>query len=415
MLLKYSFGIGDRFARQGRHQLRAFTEAEKSGVIITPVWNKSHREHTTVGSAPKEVMAEAIAATEGLGWQHSYLVDADHINLDTVKEFIPHSNFFTLDVGKYIGKKAEESEIRKFVVHVRTNFLDGLNIIGVSEEFDLSLKSVKEVANKFLYSIQKATEIYSFIRKSKGNDDFCIEISMDEVESPQSRVELLLILKMISYYGIPIDTLAPKFEGRFNKGIDYEGDLSAFEKEFEDFLLIMDYAAEQFGMNPDQKLSIHTGSDKFSLYPIINRLIKKHDAGLHLKTAGTTWLEEVIGLAEAEGAALELMKEIYIEALHRFEELTSPYLTVLNINKENLPDSDKVRSWSGKLFAESIRHDQQNPLYNSDFRQLMHTAYKIAAKHGERFTDLLDEHEVLVGEHVFQNIYKRHLTPLFIQ
>src|ERR1700755_712941 len=128
---------------------------------------------------------------------------------------------------------------------------------------------------------------------------------------PQTPVELLLILAMIQIEEIPVQTIAPKFTGRFNKGIDYRGDVAQFEKEFDEDLSVIAFAIREFGLPPTLKLSVHSGSDKFSLYPIINRLIKKHEAGLHVKTAGTTWLEEVIGLAESGGEGLELVKEVY--------------------------------------------------------------------------------------------------------
>src|SRR5207248_5921456 len=143
---------------------------------------------------------------------------------------------------------------------------------------------------------------------------------------------------MIAREGIPAQTIAPKFTGRFNKGVDYVGNLAQFEKEFDEDLFVIAFAISEFGMPSTLKLSVHSGSDKFSLYPIINRLLKKHDAGLHVKTAGTTWLEEVIGLAESGGEGLEIAKEVYSGAFDRFDELTGPYATVIDIDKAKLPE-----------------------------------------------------------------------------
>ena len=119
---------------------------------------------------------------------------------------------------------------------------------------------------------------------------------------------------MIAGEGIPVQTIAPKFTGRFNKGVDYVGDLTQFEKEFDEDLSVIAFAIREFRLADTLKLSVHSGSDKFSIYSIINRLIKKHDSGLHVKTAGTTWLEEVIGLAESGGEGLALVKEVYAQA-----------------------------------------------------------------------------------------------------
>ena len=120
---------------------------------------------------------------------------------------------------------------------------------------------------------------------------------------------------------MPIQTIAPKFTGRFNKGVDYVGDLAQFEREFNDDLCVIAHAVKQYGLPANLKLSVHSGSDKFSIYPAIRRALAKHGAGVHVKTAGTTWLEEVIGLAEAGGAGLALAKEIYAEALSHMDEL----------------------------------------------------------------------------------------------
>ena len=111
-LEKHSIGIGDRFGRQGKAQLNAIIKAKQNGVDIAPVWNKSYREHSIVGTNPADVRAKADAAVKALGWAGSYYVDADHINLSNVDSFIEPSNFFTLDVADYIGKETQQSSAR---------------------------------------------------------------------------------------------------------------------------------------------------------------------------------------------------------------------------------------------------------------------------------------------------------------
>src|SRR6185437_16488264 len=143
------------------------------------------------------------------------------------------------------------------------------------------------------------------IAKAKGEVNFITEVSMDETDRPQTPHELLIILAALADEKIPLKTIAPKFTGRFNKGVDYVGNLQQFEKEFEEDILVIKEAIKEFGLPENLKLSVHSGSDKFSLYKPIRELIKKHNTGIHLKTAGTTWLEEMIGLAEAGNEALE--------------------------------------------------------------------------------------------------------------
>jgi hypothetical protein len=241
------------------------------------------------------------------------------------------------------------------------------------------------------------------------------EISMDETDTPQTPPELLVILAAIADEGIPVQTIAPKFTGRFNKGVDYVGDLVQFEKEFHEDLAVIAFAVARYGLPAHLKLSVHSGSDKFSLYPIIRRTLPKFGAGLHIKTAGTTWLEELIGLAEAGGPALALAKEIYAEAMDHVEELTAPYASVIDIDRAKLPSGVEVAAWSSAQFTGALRHDQSHPLFNPSLRQLLHVAFKLAAKKGARYLDLLKANEEIVGRNVTTNLYERHLVPLFLE
>lgn len=409
---KYSFGIGDRFSHQGQAQLRAIMRAKQAGVPITPVWNKSNREHTYVHSSPADVRFEADAAVVALGFSHPYFVDADHINLSTVEPFVGASDFFTLDVASLIGKECPEDEVDKFVDSC-AGYVGKLAIQGMDRPLEVSESLLRQIAGKFLVAAGQASEIYRYLCEAKGEGNFITEVSMDEVEDPQTPVELLFILKMLADKGVPVQTIAPKFTGRFNKGVDYEGSVDVFAQEFEEDILVLDFAVKEFGLPTELKLSIHSGSDKFSIYPIMGKIIRKYGAGLHVKTAGTTWLEEVIGLALAEGKALDAAKFIYTEALRRKEELCAPYRDVIDIDGEKLPTAEEISGWSGEKFANTLRHIPGQPDYNPNFRQLIHVGYKIAAEMGKDYIDLLEENAALIGSCVEENIYERHLKRLF--
>jgi hypothetical protein len=214
--------------------------------------------------------------------------------------------------------------------------------------------------------------------------------------------------------GIPLQTIAPKFTGRFNKGVDYAGDVAQFEREFADDLAVIAFAVMEYGLPKNLNLSVHSGSDKFSIYGPIRRGLAKFGAGLHLKTAGTTWLEELIGLAESGGDGLALAKEIYGEALEHRAELCEPYATVIDIDPAKLPGWDEVSGWSSEQFTAALRHDPKCREFNSHLRQLLHVGFKIAAKQGERYTKMLEECEAVVARNVTQNLYERHLKPLFL-
>ncbi len=414
ILEKYSLGVGDRFAHQAKAQLRACQQLAADGVDVVPVWNKSNREHTFIGSEPVSVLAAAREAVATLNWKKGWHVDADHIGLATVDRFIPHSDFFTLDVADSIGKPASPESLSAFI-NKHPELIGRITIAGIDKPFETTRSDVEGVAGKFLLAVQDAGRIYRHIVEKKGNDSFIAEISMDETDSPQTPPELLIILAAIADEGIPAQTIAPKFTGRFNKGVDYVGDLVQFEKEFHDDLAVIAHAVTAYGLPASLKLSVHSGSDKFSLYPIIRRTLPKFNAGLHIKTAGTTWLEEIIGLAEAGGDALAFAKEIYSEAITHVDELCGPYATVIDIDRKKLPTAGEVTGWTSKEFTDALRHDQSNPGFNSSFRQLLHIGFKLAAKKGQRYLDLLEANEEIVGRNVTENLYQRHLRPLFVE
>ena len=410
---KYSMGTGDRFGRQGRAQLAAVQKAQAQGLEIVPVWNKSHREHTIIGTAPADVRNEADAAVRIGNWQGSYYVDADHIGLKNVDLFLEASDFFTIDVADFIGLPPDEDAIRAFV-EKQHKYLGPLSIPGIAESFDITSDRIETIARKFLLPVQEAGKIYRHIEAAKGKGNFVTEVSMDESDEPQTPVEMFFILAAMADEGIPAQTIAPKFTGRFNKGVDYVGDVTQFATEFDQDVAVIRLAVQEFGLPENLKLSVHSGSDKFSIYAPIHRAIKKYDAGLHLKTAGTTWLEELIGLAGAGGEGLKIAHQVYREALGRYDELCGPYATVIDIDKNQLPSPDEVDKWSGELFADTLCHDLSCPKYNLHFRQLLHVGYKIAAEMGPQYLDALEQHEAAIAPHVTENIYERHIKPVFI-
>ncbi|HOB84018.1 MAG TPA: tagaturonate epimerase family protein [Bacteroidales bacterium] len=409
---KYSFGMGDRFGHQGSAQLAAIIEAGKKGIEITPVWNKSNREHMIIGTEPGDVRKEADEVTRKAGFNKPYFVDADHINMDNVDRFIESSDFFTIDVASYIGKLAGEELIRNFVTG-SSKYTGELKIQGIKPYPVVTDSQITNIAKKYLFAAQKAGEIYRKIEAVKGKDNFVAEVSMDEVPVPQTPVELFFILKMLGEEKIPAQTIAPKFSGRFNKGVDYVGDPLKFAAEFEADLMVIDMAVKEFGLPANLKMSVHSGSDKFAIYPYIGSIVKKHNKGLHLKTAGTTWLEEVIGLAESGGDALAFVKEVYAKALEKTEELCAPYADVIDINISALPSKDEVSGWNSSKFAAALRHVPGNPDYNPNMRQLIHVGYKLAAMKMDEFFRLLDANEKTVSQCVYENMYNRHICRLF--
>jgi hypothetical protein len=136
--------------------------------------------------------------------------------------------------------------------------------------------------------------------------------------------------------------------------------------------------------------------------------------GVHVKTAGTTWLEELIGLAEAGGEGLELSKAIYAKALGRFDELTGPYATVIDIQLDKLPTVSEVNAWTGEKYANTLRHNQKHPDFNPHFRQLLHCGYKVAAEFDKGYYDALVKYKDVIARNVTENLFERHIKPIFI-
>lgn len=412
-LAKYSFGTGDRFGLQGRAQLTAVEKARAKGIDLAIVWNKSHREHTIIGTDQRVLRREANDAVTALDYTGQYLVDADHIGLDTVDLFMESSDFFTLDVADCIGKKASDESLAAFIEKMN-RFIGTLDIAAISTPLVVSAELLMQIAEKYLYAVQEAAKIYRYIAAKKGIGNFVTEVSMDETAEPQSPVEMLFILAALSAEQVPLQTIAPKFSGRFNKGVEYLGDVAQFKREFEEDLCVIAYAVEKFGLPANLKLSVHSGSDKFSIYGPIRELLRQHNAGIHVKTAGTTWLEELIGLAEAGGSGLEIAKQVYAASFDRFDELCSPYFSVIDIEREKLPSPAEVQNWTSEQYVNALRHDQSCLEYNLNVRQLLHVGYKVAAEMGDVYLDALTSNEDIVAKNVTENLYDRHIVPLFL-
>lgn len=409
---KYSFGVGDRFTKEGNAQLSAIQEINKLGVPVVPVWNKSYREHTIVKTTQASVRTEADDAVNAMGWTKNYYVDADHIGLKNVDEFMDYSDFFTIDVAHCIGTGTSDANKKDFV-NRHKKYIGELKIPGINKVFTVDEKFLEATADKYFEAIVEVEKIYSHILSKKGTGNFIAEVSMDETDQAQTPIDLFFILAELKEQNVEVQTIAPKFSGLFAKGVDYIGDMELFTSEFEQDVAVCEYAKKELGMPDSLKLSVHSGSDKFSIYPAIKKAIDKFDAGIHVKTAGTTWLEEIIGLAKAGGNGLSIAKQVYSRALDRYDELAGPYATVLNIEKSGLPLVETVNAWSSEQFANALIHDKSCAEYNPNFRQLIHVAYKIAVEMGDEFKNALDENREVIEENVKFNIFERHLKLLF--
>ena len=412
-LEKYSLGIGDRFGMEGVAQLRALQAAKQQGVLVVPVWNKSNREHSIIGTKPQDTLRAATAAVAAASWTDPFYLDADHIGLATLDNFVGACNFFTIDVADMIGRPSTPEDADGFL-KAMTGFKGTLRIPGMGAPIVVDDELLRSVAGKYLRAVKEAGQIYRRITSLMHEKTFVAEMSLDEADLPQTPAELFFILAAVAREGIPLQTIAPKFTGDFLKGIDYVGDIGAFERDFRDDLAVVHHAIGLFGLPANLKLSVHTGSDKFSLYPLMRKALLENGAGLHLKTAGTTWLEEVIGIAGTGGEALGFVQELYGLALARYDELLKPYATVVRIDRSKLPSPAEVKRWTAEEFVGSLRHDRSAPRYSTDLRQFLHVSFRLAAEAGDRYTDMLHACRGTIERNVTMNLLDRHIKPLFI-
>ncbi|GAB4253116.1 MAG: tagaturonate epimerase family protein [Acidobacteriota bacterium] len=408
---RLSIGLGDRFGREGEAQLAAVQQFSREyGIPVIPVWNKSQREHALTGTHPRDTRREADEAVTRLGWQDPYYVDADHVSAATLEPFLPYCDYFTIDVAHLLDAPfdpAELDELRELLdpwCRRRISLPAG----GVLE---LQPGTAAVAARRYGRALDEIAQVVGRLRRQRPGD--CrIEISADEVGVPQSPAELFCLLALLAARKIAVDALAPRFPGAFLKGIDYRGDLRAFAIHLQQVVGVLEFARREFGWR-ELRLSVHSGSDKSSLYPILHRCAVAAGGGLHLKTAGTTWLEEVAALAEVEPDGWSFVRELYRKAWRRRAELVQPYAAVVDIREERLPDPEAVATWSGRQFAAALRPSAASPPYHEDLRQLVHIAYPLAAEAGDEFHDLLERYRDRIAPRVTENLYGRHLVAVF--
>ncbi len=409
----YSLGVGDRFGLEGEAQLSAFIAAARDGITLFPVWNKSHREHHLIGSVPGDVRREADTAVQRLGWTAPYFVDADHVRPSTVAAFFAASDWFTVDVADAIGRPAPPDALDDFRAVWQPWTQRSLPLPGLTGGWTPTAAELRRSAEVYLDAVREAAATWQIIREGIGDRLVRLEVSMDETDRPQTLADWLVLLLALAHHRVPVHSIAPRFPGEFHKGVDYLGNPRLFERTLEQFIALIGIVRAEADLPSNLRVSIHSGSDKFSLYPHIRAVLARTGAGLHVKTAGTTWLEEAVGLAQAGGDAWALMREIYGAAWRRFDELVAPYATVVSLRRDELPTPDDIAGWSGSHFAAVVAHTPASPDYRPALRQFVHLAYPEAARRGAEFLDALRAHRDRIAARVRTNLLDRHIRPLF--
>jgi hypothetical protein len=394
-----SVGMGDRLGIATPGHVRAISEFHGK---ISPIFaQQSIREMTRTGRSPQQVMDDATWGIFEEGWKDGMGADADHLKTtDDIDACITAGfTLFTFDPGSHVDNHSQNDDLttlkekaERLPAHMQ------LNKTGLSgQAFDiegfhvlLEEPTLLKAMVKYGKAINHVVTLYEHLIRVAKNQPFEVEISMDETDLPTSPVEHIYIASELRRLGVKWISFAPRFIGRFEKGVDYIGDLKAFEADLATHAAI----ARQLG---PYKLSLHSGSDKFSVYPIF---MEKTRGLAHLKTAGTSYLEALRTIAVIDK---DLIREIYSFALEHFEIDKHSYLLSAQIS--NAPKLEEIINWPGLL-------DQ------FDAREILHVTFGSVLtekmdggkwRFYDRLMSLLNSNR----ESYFQNLeihFKRHLS-----
>ena len=341
--LQTSAGMGDRIGLATPGHVRAIRSARGS---IAPIFaQQSIREMNRTGRTPQQVMDDATWGIFQEGWNDGFGADADHLKTpaDIDVCLAAGYTFYTIDPGFQVNNRAESAslgELREFSaklhdeVSVEASGLLGKSFIIEDRSITFDEPTLLKAAVKYGNAVVHVADMYRHLVWAAGARPFEFEVSVDETDQPTSHAEHVYIASELKRLGVKWVSLAPRYMGRFEKGVDYIGDLAVFETDFAGHAAI----ARQFG---PYKLSLHSGSDKFSIYPVVAHLT----GGLvHLKTAGTSYLEALRTIAAVNPT---FFREIYEFALERYNNDRISYHVSAELERAPLPDT--VINWPGLL------------------------------------------------------------------
>ncbi len=360
--LATSVGMGDRLGLATPGHLKAI-----EGTGLMPfVAQQSIREMTRTQRTAQQVMDDATFGVFQAGWRAGFGSDADHLKTTADIDLCVAAGFtmFTIDPSEHVDNAAGKDDIAtlrakydklpwvdmgKTTHSCRNDYLTGPFAIEGLGAWQIKEEELLRAACKYGRAIVHTAKLARHLDKVKGEGHYEIEMSVDETDSPTTPVEHLFVANELKCLGVKFVSLAPRFIGKFEKGVDYQGDLAEFERQF------AQHAAIARHVGP-YKISIHSGSDKFLIYPIA----AKYTQGLvHLKTAGTSYLEAIRVIAKRDAV---LFREIMQFAIDRYETDKASY---------------HVSAELGKVAKLSSVTDGELVKYLDDFhaRQVLHVTF----------------------------------------
>lgn len=400
--LQTSAGLGDRIGLATPGHVRAMRGAQGQ---IAPIFaQQSIREMTRTGRTPQQVMDDATWGTFQEGWQDGAGADADHLKTpeDIDACLTAGFTFFTIDPGAYVDARAETaslSELRKLAEDLPLEIQPRASGL-LDKTFDIEHLSLKldeatllRAAVKYARAVKHVAMMYHHLEKVSASRPFELEVSVDETDQPTSHAEHIYIAGELKRLGVKWVSLAPRYVGRFEKGVDYIGDTKEFENDIVGHAAI----AREFG---PYKLSLHSGSDKFSIYS----MAAQQTRGLvHLKTAGTSYLEALRTIAALD---VDFFREIYSFAREHYITDKASYHVSAGLERAPLPS--EVRDWPALL-------DQ------FDAREILHVTFgsvltdKTAngsLRFYDHFIGVLKAHPDAYAANLEKH-FTRHLQPFF--
>ncbi len=394
-LLNFSstIGTGDRLGLATPGHIRAVRKFDVRPVLA----QQSIREIRQTGRTFKEVIADAAWSVFQENYMDGYGADGDHLkSLDEVKQALESGvSMITLDLSEKLNLDAlsfpEEVIERRFAEEIDPVEAEVLLHLFLDKEFTfqgeeghLTLRfseiDVKRHVLLFYQALDFSEEVYQLVQRYTGRRPLIdVEISIDEIPLPTSPETHLFLIIALNHRGVRISSLAPRFIGEFEKGIDYKGEVSSFRKQFYHHVLI----SQHYG---NYKLSIHSGSDKFSIFPVIGRMSQRK---FHLKTAGTSWLEAVRLISQKDPS---LYREIHGKALSSFREASRYYR--VTTDPSSIPPLEGITDAQlpALLDQENVRqllHITYGVLLTSDLRPRI---FKTLVQYEDDYASLLEKH-----------------------
>ncbi|MEX0773612.1 MAG: tagaturonate epimerase family protein [Balneolales bacterium] len=401
-----SFGFGDRLGNAGPAHLRSLN---KSGFV--PIMaQQSIRELDRTQRTANEVMDKASWAVFQEGYTSGFGADADHLKTKSDIDRMMAAGFtmHTIDPSDFVDNRITDMDEKELEVAFGELPWSKLNDTSdeflkryINKTFDLdydvvlqpSKKDILRAAVKYGHVILHTLELFNYLKTSYSGYDTEVELSVDETPHPTTPEEHLVIASELQRLGVDLVSLAPRFCGDFEKGIDFKGDLDEFRREY----LIHQGIASNYG---GYKLSLHSGSDKFKVYETIGKI---SGGNVHIKTAGTSYLEALRAIAMTD---LSLFREILQFSMDRFDTDRKTYHISADLNRLGSADS----------ISDEYLPDLLN---DNNYRQILHVTYGSVLTHSpkngnrsfrERMMNVLSRHEDVYEECLFQH-FRKHIKP----